>query len=215
MKDQDLIFVGMDLETSGSDHDRSALIQVGIANEYGQIYSSYVGGWRWADVADTTWDYIDHIRSWDWSDEAETRAHKIPRSTIDAARPRHEVDAEAEAWIRENVGIVPKAIIAVGWNIAGFDFPFWREYLPRAAHSMAYRSVDLNALVFLITQAGMLRPDGQPWTYYKLKGYVKREAAEMHYARTGGEAQNHDAGYDALVAIYAWGVLKDVLRDGA
>jgi hypothetical protein len=80
---------------------------------------------------------------------------------------------------------------------------------------MAYRSVDLNALVFLITQAGMLRPDGQPWTYYKLKGYVKREAEEMNYARTGTEAQNHDAGYDALVAIYAWDVLKDVLRGDA
>ena len=215
MKDQDLIFVGMDLETSGSDHDRSALIQVGIANEYGQIYSSYVGDWRWADVADTKWDHIDGLRSYDWSDEAEVRAHKIPRETIDAARPAHVVDGEAAHWIREYVGIVPKAIIAVGWNIAGFDFPFWREYLPRAAGSMAYRSVDLNALVFYATQAGLLRPDGQPWTYYKLKGYVKNEAAEMHFARTGGEAQPHDAGYDALVSIYAWDVLKDVLRGDA
>jgi hypothetical protein len=212
VKDQDLIFVGMDLETSGSDHVRSALIQVGIANEYGQIYSSYVGGWTFTD---SLGGYPDGRRTWTWSDEAEERAHKIPQATIDAARPRWEVDAEARQWIREYVGIVPKAIIAVGWNIAGFDFPFWREYLPQASSSMAYRSVDLNALVFGVTQAGMLRPDGQPWTYYKLKGYVKREAAEMHYARTGGEAQNHDAGYDALVAIYAWDVLKDVLRGDA
>ena len=211
MKDQDLIFVGMDLETSGSSHTRSALIQVGIANEYGQIFSEYVGGWNFSDSL----QQADGARTWTWSDEAEERAHKIPQSTIDAARPRWEVDADAETWIRENVGIVPKAIIAVGWNIAGFDFPFWREYLPRAAHSMAYRSVDLNALVFYVTQAGMLRPDGQPWTYYKLKGYAKKEAAAMHFARTGGEAQNHDAGYDALVSIYAWDVLKDVLRGDA
>lgn len=207
MKDQDLIFVGMDLETSGSSHNRSALIQVGIANEYGQIYSSYVGGWHFSGALQTA----DGRRTHTWSDEAEERAHKIPQATIDAARPRWEVDEEAEAWIREYVGIVPKAIIAVGWNVAGFDFPFWREYLPRAAASMAYRSVDLNALVFLVTQAGMLRPDGQPWTYYKLKGYVKKEAEAMHFARTGNGPQDHDAGYDALVAIYAWDVLKDVL----
>lgn len=215
MKDQDLIFVGMDLETSGSSHTRSALIQVGIANEYGQIYSSYVGDWRWEDATDTKWDHIDGLRSYDWSDQAEERAHKIPREIIDAARPAHIVDAEAAEWIRANVGIVPKAIIPVGWNIAGFDFPFWREYLPRASGSMAYRSVDLNALVFWATQSGLLRPDGQPWTYYKLKGYAKKEAAGMHFARTGDGPQNHDAGYDALVAIYAWDVLKDVLRGDA
>jgi hypothetical protein len=211
VKDQDLIFVGMDLETSGSDHKRSALIQVGIANEYGQIFSEYVGGWTWDDG--NPWNLTGE-RRYDWNETA-AGIHNIPRSTVDAARPPHEVDADAEAWIHANVGVVGKAIIAVGWNVAGFDFPFWREYLPRAAGSMAYRSVDLNALVFYVTQAGMLRPDGQPWTYYKLKGYVKREAAEMHYARTGGEAQNHDAGYDALVSIYAWDVLKDVLRGGA
>ena len=214
MKDQDLIFVGMDLETSGSSHERSALIQVGIANEYGQIFSEYVGDWRWEDRVDTKWDHIDGLRSYDWSEEA-APIHNIARSTIDAARPAHLVDASAEEWIKANVGIVPKAIIAVGWNVAGFDFPFWREYLPRAAGSMAYRSVDLNALVFYATQSGLIRPDGEPWTYYKLKGHAKNEAAKMHFARTGMDGMNHDAGYDALVSIYAWDVLKDVLRGDA
>lgn len=214
MKDQDLIFIGLDFETSGSSHTRSAPIQIGLANSYGQTYSALIGGWRWEDWADTKWDHIDGIQSWDWSDEAEG-IHNITRDLLGREPDQYVVDREASEWVASHVGIVPKGIIAVGWNIAGFDFPFLRTYLPRTASSMAFRSVDLNALIFGISQAGMSRANGEPWGYYKLKGYVKKEAEAMLYARTGREAIQHDAGDDALTSIYAFDVLKDVLRGDA
>jgi DNA polymerase III epsilon subunit-like protein len=208
MKDSDLNFIGVDLETSGSSHEDSAPIQVGIANDSGMIFDSYIGGWSWVD------GYVNGKRRHVWSDEA-FGIHGIPKGRLYGMPSADLVDAQGAYWIEDNVGGPSKGIIAVGWNVAAFDFPFIREYLPRTAASMAYRSVDLNAIIFGITQAGLADESGKPWTYYRLKSVVKDAAAARILAQTDKPMQWHDAGYDALAGLYAFYELQDVLQRAA
>lgn len=210
MKDSDLNFIGVDLETSGSSHSRSAPIQIGIANDSGMIFDSYIGGWLFDPALQTA----DGQRTHEWSEEA-YGIHGIPRSRLLSAPFAKEADVQAAYWIEDNVGGPGKGIIAVGWNVAAFDFPFIREYLPKTAGSMAYRSVDLNAIIFGITQAGLGDWDGKPWTYYRLKSFVKDAAASRIMQQTDMQVQWHDAGYDALAGLYAFYELQEVLLNAS
>jgi hypothetical protein len=208
VKDSDLNFIGVDLETSGSSHADSAPIQVGIANDRGMIFDSYIGGWSWDD------GFVNGKRRHVWSDEA-FGVHGIPKGRLYGMPAADLVDAQGANWIAQHVGGPSKGIIAVGWNVAAFDFPFIREYLPKTADSMAYRSVDLNAIIFGATQAGLADFDGRPWTYYRLKSYVKDAAAYRIMQQTEMETQWHDAGYDALAGLYAFYELQTVLIEAS
>ena len=100
----------------------------------------------------------------------------------------------------------------VGWNVAGFDRRFLRRQLPLLNGVFSYRTLDLNAVVFAMTEAGMHAPTGRAWTYDRLKRDVKTHAAD--YARTilGYEEAWHAAGYDALCSLLAYERLRSLLR---
>lgn len=203
----DLIFIGLDFETTGLSHEASAPIEIGIATEDGLMYDSLIGGWKWENEPN---DYEE--RQYEWSNEAE-EIHGITKGDLSRAPSVFKADTFCTSFIRRCVGIEPKKIIAVGWNIAAFDFPFLREYLPQTANSMSYRSVDLNALLFGITQAGTLLDNrGRPWTYYSLKSFVKDQAAEYISMELDRAEAWHSAGYDALASIYAYDALLSVMR---
>jgi DNA polymerase III epsilon subunit-like protein len=203
LADRPLHLIGLDFETSGSDHERSAPIQIGIATVDGEVYSSLVGGWKWSGPVGP--------RRFDWSSEAQ-QVHGIEKSDLATARDRTAVDREASDWVRERFpGAKPSTLITVGWNVAGFDHPFLRKHFKRTAGRLSYRSVDLNAVVFAITQAGLPGPTGEPWKYDRLKRRVK-DAAAHRANEFFGSTKWHDAGYDALASLYAFDELKAVLR---
>lgn len=219
MRDSNLRFIGLDLETSGTSHEKSAPIEVGLATDAGLTFGTYIGGWEWEDELDLP--IARPIgKTYEWSMEA-MGVHGIDRGMLIDAPPASHADAGAVSWLKSQLpDTEPKGIIAVGWNVAAFDFPFVRMHLPRLAQSMSYRSVDLNAIVFAITQAGLPDSQGRPWDYYGLKSYVKSMAAEMirengvEEAQWGEEAW-HQADYDALAGLYAFFMLQEVLHVSA
>lgn len=211
MSNSNLQYIGLDFETSGVDHGRNAPIEIGIATEWGNVFDSTIGRWKWTDEKHPM--EVDPLtRRYEWSDEAEG-IHGIGRSELATAPNALAVDQEALRWIRTMVGTDAKQIIAVGWNIAAFDFPFLREYLPATSKAMSYRSVDLNAVLFTIIEAELKDASGDPWTYYGLKSFVKSMAADAIADQTGiDETAWHRAGYDALASIYAFFEMQEVIR---
>lgn len=208
----DLTYIGLDFETSGVSHTMSAPIQLGIATDDGSL-TSLIGGWEWQDFSWITDDPKSpyHGRIYDWSLDAQD-VHGIDRLKLEGQPYAPAVDTIMAAFVKASTGEWNKTkIIAVGWNIAAFDFPFLREYFPLTTNRMAYRSVDLNALIFGISESGMVdKRMGEPWTYHVLKNFVKEQAA----AAVGGEQQWHDAGYDAQTSLAAFRVLTDQVLGG-
>jgi hypothetical protein len=94
-------------------------------------------------------------------------------------------------WLSDKVGL-----IAVGWNVCGFDLPYVRHYLPRLGSFISRRSVDLNAVCF--TFAG-----GAGGRWKRLKRRSKRYAEERL-----GRAEWHDA----AAALLAWEYFKNLTR---
>lgn len=202
-------FIGLDFETSGTDHLRSAPIQIGLATR-SRCVGSYIGGWRWQ--GDTVYQADAYI----WSEDA-FEIHGIPQSKLIDAPTARNADDVISDWLTTTYPGHAKTRIAVGWNVASFDVPFLRSHLPKTARAMSYRTVDLNALVFGITEAGVKRPTGEAWTYNSLKRFVKDRAAEQMVEDEwiAGGPKWHDAEYDALASIYAYEELKTVLRGTA
>ena len=205
----DLTYIGLDFETTGIDFTLSAPIQLGIALEAGTL-TSMIGGWNWSNGQwtddDTESPYYGRL--YDWSIRAE-EIHGIDRETLKGQPYAPAVDAMMAQWIAGATnGEQAKNIIAVGWNIASFDVPFLREYFPQVTKSIAYRTVDLNAVIFAMTESGLFdKRLNDPWTYYSLKGYVKDQAA----MRVPGQERWHDAGYDAATSLAAFRVLTEIL----
>jgi hypothetical protein len=205
----ELTFIGLDLETSGvSGPHVSAPIQLGLAVATGHRLTKLVGGWAWNDDP-TLW----HGKVYDWSEEA-YGVHGIPRGALmdpDVASA-NAVDVIGASWIKRNAGFEPRGNIAVGWSVGVMDFPYLKVHFPRITQTIAYRSIDLNALVLAISDAEVTDPDGRVWEYYRLKGYVREVAAEVIRRRTGEPARWHDAGYDAEASLHAFFAIQDILR---
>ena len=199
------MFLGLDFETSGADIDDGAVpIQVGIASfPFGdaEVFVRDIGSWNWTDEP---W-VDDHVggRLATWSEDAYD-VHRIPRERLRAAPSAGLVDVWAAAEVERIAGNVPRPWRnVVGWNVAGFDLAFAKRFMPETMKKLSYRTVDLNAIVFSI--AGDSVGD-----YHDVKKEAKDYAA-AEVAATGlfdGD-QWHDAGYDALAALYAFEYLHN------
>ena len=204
-------FIGLDLETSGTEIEEGAVpIQVGMAvlvndSTEPSLFKSNIG-WRYfngppqRDVFPT------------WSDEAEG-IHHLTQDTIRAAPRPSIVEGEAARWLAiEAPDTNRAAIIPVGWNIAGFDMPFIKRYLPGLQAAMAYRSVDLNAVCMSIAQAQLPSPLGGRWKFQTLRKIVHEVSGGQASQMYGGHELWHDATFDALASLYAWEALIKVMQ---
>ena len=194
-------YLGLDLETSGTDPDRHAPIQLGLAHLWDEeptVKSWDIGNWSWHNEPWTAAPLGARLA--EWSPKAE-EVHGITQDRVRNAPSPALVDGYAEAFLK-NLGTGPAGTIAVGWNIASFDFRFLRRWLPRTEARLSYRTVDLNALVF--TLAG-----DDKGAYYSIKEDAKNYASDA-IAQAGVYFAPlwHDAGYDALASLYAWEYLK-------
>ena len=90
----------------------------------------------------------------------------------------------------------------VGFNVAGFDMPYVKQYMPTLMSLFTRRSVDLNAVCYSMSEYGKA-------SYDRIKRDAKRHAAEQ----IGGDSW-HNAEFDALAALYAFKYLREAMRDG-
>lgn len=176
------ITLGLDLETSGSTHDRHVPIQIGIYVD-AHLISEYIGGWDWNE--------------WEWDEEAE-EVHGIPKETLQSHPPVNIVDGGVAARLWHLVKEQRMNRIPVGWNVAGFDMPFVRRWMPLTASLLSYRSLDLNAICFYLDGLG-----GKTWKDHK-------RAAKQYANAFIDASQRHDAGEDAKAAIYELHYLREV-----
>jgi DNA polymerase III epsilon subunit-like protein len=198
-RDSSAEFWGLDLETSGTTHERHAPIQLGLSAPTGEVKSWLINAWAWdGKVAGE-----DH---WLW-DERAFEVHGITKERLQeegSSIPR--VTLEAVSFIEAHSDVWHGSRKLVGWNVGSFDVPFVRKHLPGVASVLSYQSADLNAVCFAISEAQQL-------SYSDLKAEAKAYAAEKCFD-AGLKESWHDAGYDALASLYAWDYLVSRVRNG-
>ncbi len=204
-------FIGLDLETSGTEIEEGAVpIQLGMAvlGEDGaepDIFKSNIGwpGFNGPPARDTFPS---------WSDEAEG-VHNLTQDTVMRSPSAVAVGLTAREWINVTCeGENRAVIIPVGWNISSFDMPFIKRYLPGVQAIMSYRSVDLNAVCFSIAAAGLPSPLGGRWKLQTLRKIVHQVSGAKAAISYGGHELWHDAAFDALASLYAWEALIKVMQ---
>jgi len=212
-----MTFIGLDLETSGTDINRGAVpIQLGLAHKDSDGLmswrSSMIGEWEWCKF-----DHEWHASMTDcdkpsWSIKAEA-IHGLLQERVDRSPNPWWASTGGADTIEKWCYDVPRiGRHIVGFNVAGFDLPFVRRYMRELADSLSYRTVDLNAVLFAIDQAWIPSPSGGRWKYKTLKKVVKEAAAEKAATHFDGEVRWHDAAFDAVAALYVWDDLVRIIR---
>lgn len=192
----EVMYVGLDLETSGSDYRVHVPVQLGLAVDH-DVFSMYVG-WPWNDKDAPV-----------WSEEAE-RIHGIEQHEPGRlSPPARIVDAHAAAWLYPFVADMPRMKrIPTGWNVAGFDMRFVDKHFPLTYSLLSYRTADLNALCFGLDGKG-----GNHWRYYK---HAAKEHANMLLGLTEeerGRGGRHDAGHDAHASLHELTFLRRSINE--
>lgn len=167
--------IGLDLETSGLDPQKHVVLQVGLALDETDIFRSDVG-----------WGH----QEWE---EAEKEALAVNGFTyarvLDGPRA-YQVDQAMVAWLAQRSYVAPRSLCPVGWNVAGFDMPFFALAFPATNRLMHYRTVELTAICVALELAG----GADAWD-------IKR-AAQAHAAKEV-VGKIHEAGFDAAAGIAA------------
>lgn len=204
-------FWGLDLETSGTSHERHVPIQLGLTAPNLETASWYINGWHWSE--DCT--YADHpveacepgVDSWLW-DQRAFEVHGITKEKLEAeGQSIYEVTVEAIKFIEEHSEVWHGQRKLVGWNVGSFDVPFVRRHLPGVARVLSYQSADLNAITFAIAEA-------QGTSYSQLQYDAKTYAFDKAAHAEGVTKAWHDAGFDALCSLHAFNYLQERIRNG-
>lgn len=192
------LIIGLDGEMSGNDLDAgSALIQVGLA--------------MWTPTGLDVFSQLLNPGAMQWQPDAEA-VHGIARSKVEAAAPAVEVDAVAAAWLTRNGAPTEhRAVIGTGFNVAGFDFPFFNKYLPQTMALISRRSIDLNALCFALAGWDPVAVDSaRDWSGWRRSA---RKQAAVELRSLGVLGSTHDAGWDAAEALLAFRWLRQQIHE--
>jgi DNA polymerase III epsilon subunit-like protein len=189
------MFIGLDGETTGKDITKgSALIQIGAAiYREGQFYSTHV-----------TFNPKDPDMV--WSKEAEA-VHNITLEEVQNAElDASQVDDFLYNWFIKNK-VNPKDKyhnFAVGWNVASFDMPYVKKYLPKTFKLFSYSSVDLNSVC--VSLDGKKGHSAETW-----KAAAKRYARTICPEREGYRA--HNAEWDSVMSLGCFNFLRKVIDE--
>mgnify|MGYP001583711708 CR=1 FL=1 len=191
------LLLGLDGEMTGGTktldfYKEFQLCQIGLALGFNKedVYTSDIG--------------FD-ANEYKWTQEA-LDVNKFTHERIVSGPRQWQVDSELVAWLRARSIVEDGSkLVAVGFNVASWDLPFVRYYLPRFSKSLSYRTVDLNAVLFAAEQVTGL-------SYNSIKDHAKRYAKKV-LAKTGAYpvAMPHDAGYDAAASLAAFEYLVKLL----
>jgi DNA polymerase III epsilon subunit-like protein len=183
-------YIGLDGEMSGTDiNNGHKLIQIGLAKIVdGEMISTSA---------------LLNPGEMAWSEEAE-QIHQFSRETIakDGLTP-YLVDENLADWVSKKVD--KQRTIVVGFNVGSFDLPFVAQTLPVLKNRLSRRSVDLNSIIF-----SMANTDNQ---FQKIKRRAKDYALEqMDGMFDGFKNRQHDAEFDAVMALYCFEYLRRFIR---
>ncbi len=188
----DATFVGLDGEMTGTAGPKAwetfQLVQAGFAVRDGDNLSIFA-----SDIGYSKFHF----------QKQSLKVNGFTKERIRSGPWKEAVDANALNWFKRK-GLIDRKLVAIGWNVAGFDMPFFREYLPRTTELFSYRTCDPNAIIFAYSQA-----NGVSYGTVKkeAKNHGKREM-KIH----GHEANWHDAGYDAGASLYSFDFLCDLIE---
>lgn len=178
------IFLGLDIETTGSEISQHQLIQIGVARGLHDVF-----------VMDVGHAHADLV-----IDPEASKVHGFSVERMVAGNRPAVVDDSLCAWLEDRaVSQTRRWAIAIGWNVAGFDMPFVRKFLPKAAGCFSYRTVDLNAICFALDGK-----HGHAWDWWKKQ--IKKKIERML-----GVVRWHDAGFDAVAGLLAFELLREEL----
>ena len=193
-----MTLIGLDGEMSDSELGSGAvLVQIGVAFSADERFCSLIG-----------WEEGSYFAS-----DKGMGAHGISPVAIAAAPRAEQVDEALEAFLinglaKRGSGVDAKRLVPVGFNVGGFDLPFVAAYLPRSYALLSRRVVDLNAFLMAYDAKKVQYQGASPkWSGWKRMAVAY--AAEQ-IAAAGILVNRHDAGYDALEALYVLEFLSDV-----
>jgi DNA polymerase III epsilon subunit-like protein len=189
------MYIAIDGETTGKEiNEGSALIQIGAAvYRDGQLYSTHV-----------TFNPKDPDMV--WSEEAE-KIHGISLEQIENAElDASQADDFLYDWFIANK-VNPKDKyhnFPVGWNVASFDMPYIKKYLPKTFKLFSYKSVDLHSVCCSL--------DGKKGLSEKRwKEAAKKYASTICPEREGYKA--HNAEWDSVMSLGCFNFLrKEILK---
>lgn len=203
-----MIFVGLDLETSGIDHDISVPIEFGLAIptpggvQELATYNLRIGGWKWAD---DPWLTRVGQPTWEWNYQS-AKIHNITKEELENVQPVADVDEFVRQILDDHHSPTrnDKAVYCmIGWNVAGFDRPFVEKHMPLTFERFSYRTIDLNAICYALAEPNVR-------SYDTIKNRSKQYGAD----KVGGPEMAHQAGWDAATSFYAYLYLRDLVRQG-
>lgn len=188
MEEEHVVYVGLDIETTGLDVNRHGILQLGI----------YGGDSIWS----VSQDVLCHGVEWDAEAEA---VHGISESTAVRYFPSADMaDENTVFWLSEAIAKkfpdhAEKKVVLypVGFNVTAFDMPFVRKFLPGTASLFhPYRGVDLNSVI-------MAYSEQRGESFKDLKARFNAEGEESM-----PEAfEPHEAFSDAMHAWHVWKAL--------
>lgn len=188
-----MTFVGLDIEgTRGDIHGR--VIQLGVAYSLTHV-----------DMTPIRWPRAELEHHGQWQTEAEA-VHGIPKemcylqSVVDKADV-HALDRWFEGVFRDVYHYEERQLIAVGFNVGGYDLPILRRDMPKMAKFFHYRTLDINSVLFMDAKR-------QHKDFKEHKDLVIAEAVRRLEAMAY-PSHRHNAGYDARMALMCMQVLEE------
>jgi DNA polymerase III epsilon subunit-like protein len=181
-----ITYIGLDGEMSSADIATGGkLIQIGMA--------------KYCDNEVVSIGELLNPGSMDWSEEAES-VHQFTREHVMTfGSDPQMIDQELAEWT--NTGSIRRDTVAVGFNVGSFDMPFVKQLLPNLFSKFSRRTVDLNAIIFAMSDSDdeflKVKKDAKDYAIQKMSGMFE-----------GFKDRQHDAEYDAVMALYCFEYLR-------
>lgn len=212
------VIIGLDGEMSSPDLAAGGvLIQAGAAARGSDgtlsVFSSLIrmGTGPWTEGPVGPGDRSSGAQFWDL--EAAS-VHGITQQQIAEAPTADEVDEKFRSWLLAHGAVdAYRKVLACGFNVAGFDLPFFTATLPRSMELISRRSVDLNACCALLDGWDPNPKITTPRDMWSWKKAAMKQARHK-LAEDGVAGAAHDAGYDAAEALVAFDWLRSQLSAG-
>ncbi|MFM7088876.1 MAG: hypothetical protein ACKOW9_05105 [Candidatus Paceibacterota bacterium] len=179
------IIVGLDCETSAR-----SLVDGGRLIQFGLSYYDGVGGYNLLSEY-VRWD------SMKWEDQAEG-IHNISKEMLLDMRYANDIDESLYKFIKplNDSGL---NLIAAGYNVGSFDLPFFHHAFPETMRLFSHRVVDLNSICFILDSVNGVSAKTHPTPFKSILKEYSNDLIQSHLPNL----DPHDAGYDALEAIFS------------
>jgi DNA polymerase III epsilon subunit-like protein len=186
-----ITYIGIDGEMSGNDIDSGhELIQIGLA--------------KYVDDEVQSIGYLINPGEMVWSMQAQ-EVHQFTKDEVEEYGIHPEtVDQIVSTWA--NPTSQRRDIIMVGFNVGSFDRPFIKRTLPLLYGKFSRRSVDLNSVIFSMSTTNgefeRIKQASKDYAFKKMEGMF-----------SGFKDRQHDAEYDAVMSLYCFEYLQQLIKE--